>query len=216
MIGDLDNVDFISSKTSILFIRKLCCMFFKTTKQWSRWSSREEARQWDMFPGPTELLLIGYLIESIRTPRSKSNTLTPRTNSQTYWQREILHVMNGNHLLFLFNISHFSAANCLEVMSKRTQEDAGEERVTAKSKSMMNLVSRCSVRDPNVLASAAYKIWARKHRQYSVIRITCTSNLEECSMCWIILIMFLQTFNFCIKKLCCVCLRTTKQWSRWK
>ena len=40
-------------------------------------------------------------------------------------------------------------------MSKRTQEDAGEERVTAKSKPMMNLVSRHRVRDPNVLASIA-------------------------------------------------------------
>ena len=49
----------------------------------------------------------------------------------------------------------FNFTNCLEVMSKRTQEDAGEERVTAKSKPMMNLVSRCSVRDPNVLASIA-------------------------------------------------------------
>ena len=43
----------------------------------------------------------------------------------------------------------------LEVMSKRQQEDAGEERVTAKSKLMMNLVSWHSVRDPNVLASTA-------------------------------------------------------------
>ena len=33
-----------------------------------------------------------------------------------------------NHLLCLFNTSHFSST----VMSKRTQEDAGEERVTAK------------------------------------------------------------------------------------
>ena len=40
-------------------------------------------------------------------------------------------------------------------MSKRTQEDAGEERVTAKSKPMTNLVSRCRVRDPTVLASTA-------------------------------------------------------------
>ena len=40
-------------------------------------------------------------------------------------------------------------------MSKRTQEDAGEERVAAKSKPMMNLVSRYSVRDPSVLASTA-------------------------------------------------------------
>ena len=60
-----------------------------------------------------------------------------------------------NHLLCLFNISHFSSINCLEVMSKRKQEDAGEERVTAKSKPMMNLVSRYRVRDLDVLASTA-------------------------------------------------------------
>ena len=53
----------------------------------------------------------------------------------------------------LFNIRHFSSTNCIEVMSKRTQEDAGEERVTAKSKPMMNLVSRCSESTPYVLAS---------------------------------------------------------------
>ena len=40
-------------------------------------------------------------------------------------------------------------------MSKRTQEDAGEERVKAKSKLMMYLVSRCSERTPDVLASTA-------------------------------------------------------------
>ena len=62
--------------------------------------------------------------------------------------------MNGT-IFCLFNISHFSSINCLQVMSKRTQEDAGEERVTAKSKPMMNLVSRYSARDPNVLASTA-------------------------------------------------------------
>ena len=48
-----------------------------------------------MFPEPTELLLIGCLIESIWITRSKSNTLTPKTHSQTHWQREISHVMNG-------------------------------------------------------------------------------------------------------------------------
>ena len=53
------------------------------------------------------------------------------------------------------NISHFSSINSLKVMSKRTQEDAGEKRVTAKSKPTKNLVSRCRVRDPTVLASTA-------------------------------------------------------------
>ena len=61
-----------------------------------------------------------------------------------------------DHLLCLFYISHFSSTYCLELMSKRTQEDAGEERVTAKSKPMMmNFVSRCSDRTPVVLASTA-------------------------------------------------------------
>ena len=57
--------------------------------------------------------------------------------------------------MFVFNISHFSSTNCSEVMSKRTQKDSGEERGTAKSKPMMNLVSRCSERTPDVLACTA-------------------------------------------------------------
>ena len=60
-----------------------------------------------------------------------------------------------NHLLCLFNISHFSSAECSEVMSKITQKDSGEERVTAKSKPMMNLVARCSEKAPSVLSSTA-------------------------------------------------------------
>ena len=91
-----------------------------------------------MFPEPTELLLIGSLIKLILTQRFKSNTSTPRTNSQTYWARAISHLMNG--IIF-----------CV----KRTLKDSGEERVTAKSKPMMNLVSRCSGRTLVVLHSIA-------------------------------------------------------------
>ena len=63
--------------------------------------------------------------------------------------------MNGIIFLCLFNISHFSSTDCSVVMSTRTKKDSGEERVTAKSKPMMNLVSRYSARDPIVLASTA-------------------------------------------------------------
>ena len=58
-----------------------------------------------------------------------------------------------NHLLF--NISHFSSAECSEVMSKRTQKESGEERVTRKSRPMMNLVARCSERAPAAPSSTA-------------------------------------------------------------
>ena len=60
-----------------------------------------------------------------------------------------------NHLMCLFNISHFSFAECSEVMSKRTQKESDEERVTAKSRPMMNLIARSSERTLDVLSSTA-------------------------------------------------------------
>ena len=55
-----------------------------------------------------------------------------------------------NHLLNLFNISHFSPTVCSAAMAKRFQQDSGEERVTAKSKPMMNLIARM----PSVASSS--------------------------------------------------------------
>ena len=42
-------------------------------------------------------------------------------------------------MLNLFNISHFSSTACTAAMAKRAQQESGEERVTAKSRPMMNL-----------------------------------------------------------------------------
>ena len=47
-----------------------------------------------------------------------------------------------NHLLCLFNISHFSSTVCSETMAKRLQQYSGEERVTAKYRPMMSLIAR--------------------------------------------------------------------------
>ena len=58
-----------------------------------------------------------------------------------------------NRLLCLFHISHFSSAECSEVMSKRTQKESGEERVTAKSRPMMSLIARSSERALSSTAS---------------------------------------------------------------
>ena len=46
-----------------------------------------------------------------------------------------------NHLVNLFNISHFTSSVCFAVMAKRSPKDSGEERVTAKSRPMMNLIA---------------------------------------------------------------------------
>ena len=60
-------------------------------------------------------------------------------------------MMSGIIFCVLFNISHFSSTDCSEVMSKRTQEESGEERVTAKSRPMMSLIARA----PSTLSSSA-------------------------------------------------------------
>ena len=55
-----------------------------------------------------------------------------------------------NHLLNLFNISHFSSTSCTAAMAKRAQQGSGEGRVTAKSRPMMNLTARM----PSVVSSS--------------------------------------------------------------
>ena len=55
-----------------------------------------------------------------------------------------------NHLLSLFNISHFSSTECIAAMAKRAQQESGEGRVTAKSRPMMNLTARM----PSVVSSS--------------------------------------------------------------
>ena len=48
------------------------------------------------------------------------------------------------------NISHFSPTVCSAAMAKRSQQDSGEERVTAKSRPLMNLIART----PSVVSSS--------------------------------------------------------------
>ena len=61
-----------------------------------------------------------------------------------------------NHLLCLFNISHFSSTSCSAAMA---QQDSGEERVTAKSRPMMNLIPRT----PSFVSSSTSVSPGRKH-----------------------------------------------------
>ena len=54
-------------------------------------------------------------IKYIDTKNQLADILTKRNFTRDEW----------NHLLCLFNISHFSSTNCSEVMSKRTRKDSG-------------------------------------------------------------------------------------------
>ena len=64
-----------------------------------------------------------------------------------------------NHLLSLFNISHFSSTVCSAAMAKRIQQESGEERVTAKSRPMMNLTARMPTVASSSTSSSPGKTW---------------------------------------------------------
>ena len=108
-----------------------------------------------MFPEPTELLLIGFFDRNNLDPKIQIKYIDTKNQLEDILTKGNFTRDEWTHLLSLFTINRFNSTNCSEMMSKRTQKDSGEERVTAKSKLMLNLVSRCSVRDPDVLASTA-------------------------------------------------------------
>ena len=136
-IDDLDNVDFISSsvhsyrKEALLYIfednEAVMEMIIKGRSPAIRHVSRTHrvALDWSF----DRINLDSKIqIKYIDTKNQLADILTKGNFTRDEW----------NHLLCLFNIRHFSSINCSEVMSKRTQEDAGEEGVTAKSKPRMN------------------------------------------------------------------------------
>ena len=154
MIDDLDNVDFLSSNVhssrqeALLYIfednEAVIKMIIKGRSPTKRHVSR------------THRVALDWLFDRINLePKIQIKYINTKNQLTDILTKGIFTRDEWNHLLCLFDISHFSSINCLLAMSKRTQEDAGEERVTAKTKPMMNLVSRYSARDPNVLASTA-------------------------------------------------------------
>ena len=66
-------------------------MCSKTMKQWSRWSLKEEALQWDMFPGLTELHLIGCLIELILDTQIQIKYIDIKSPTRWHFDQRTFH-----------------------------------------------------------------------------------------------------------------------------
>ena len=150
MINDLDNVDFIPSivnssrQEALLYVfednEAVIKMIIMGRSPTMRHVSRTHSVALDwLFDGIN--LDPKIQIKYIDTKNQLADMLTMGNFTRDEW----------NHLLCLFNMSHFSSTDCSEVMSKRTQEESGEERVTAKSKPMMSLIARA----PSILSSSA-------------------------------------------------------------
>ena len=79
-------------------------------------------------------------IKHIDTKNQLADILTKGNFTRDEW----------NHLFCLFYISHFISTACIAAMVKRAQQGSGEQRVTAKSRPMMNLTART----PSVVSSS--------------------------------------------------------------
>ena len=133
-IDDLNNVDFVSSnanssrKEAMLYIfednEAVIKMIKKGRSPTMRHVSRTHRVAFDcLFDRINSDPKIQ--IKYIDTKNQLADILTKGNFTRDEW----------NHLLSSFNISHFSSTNCLEVMSKRTQEDAGEEKESQQNQS---------------------------------------------------------------------------------
>ena len=136
VISDLDNVDFIPSNVNsshqeaLLYVvednEAVIKMIIKGRSQTMRHVSRTHRVALDWLFDRINLdskIQIKY----IDTKHQLADMLTKGSFTRDAW----------NHLLCLFNISHFSPTVCSAAMAKRSQQDSGEERVTAKSRQMI-------------------------------------------------------------------------------
>ena len=143
---------------------------------------------------PTELLWIGCLTGLILILKFRSGTSTPNINSQTFLTKGNFSRDEWNNLLHLFNISHFrstccaknsSLISCPETIARRMQEQKGEERIVAQSKSTaMNLsshvlASSSSAKSP--IASKSLVILIDTVKPESRMRRNSKSDAASCS-----------------------------------
>ena len=154
MIDDLDNVDFIPSNVQSSHQEALLYVFEdneavnKMIIKGRRPTMRHVSR--------THRVVLDWLFDRINLdPQIQIKYIDTKNHLADILTKGNFTRDECNHLLCLFNISQFSKTDCSEVMSKRSREDAGEVRVTAKSKPMMNFVSRCSEKTLAVLSSTA-------------------------------------------------------------
>ena len=119
-------------KREILIVRKLCCSFFEDNEAVIKMIIKGKSPTMRHVSRSHRVALDRLFIESIWTPRSKSSTSTPKTNSQTYWPRETPHVMNG----IMFCVCSTSAISVPSIILNRCRKE--HQKMQVKKESQQN------------------------------------------------------------------------------
>ena len=139
-------------RTRILLNSVRCSRFLRTRKQWSKWSSKAGSPTM-RHVSRTRRVALEWLFDRINldpkiqikyvdTKHQLADMLTKGNFTRDEW----------NNLLLLCSISHFSSiccaqnfssSSCPETMAKRMQEEKGEERIVAQSKTTRSTEITC-------------------------------------------------------------------------
>ena len=108
----------------------------------------------------THRVALGCVIELIWIPKNQIKYIDTKNQLADILNKGNFTLDEWNHLLCLFDISHFSSTVCSDTMAKRSQQDSVGERVTAKSRPVMNLIARVP---SNVSSSTSVSPWKRSY-----------------------------------------------------
>ena len=137
MINDLDNVDFIPSNVQSSHQEALLYVFEDNEAEIKMIIKRRSPTIRHV--SRTHRVALDWLFDRINLdPKyfDTKNQLADILTKGNFTRDEC------NHLLCLFDISHFRSTVCSEALAKRVQQDSREERVTVKSRPMMSLIAR--------------------------------------------------------------------------
>ena len=137
MIDDLDNVDFIPSNVNSSRQEALLNIF-EDNEAVIKMIIKKGRSPTMRHVSRTHRVALDWLFDRIHLdPKIQIKCIDTKNQLADILTKGNFTRDEGNHLLCLFNIRHFSSINKCKAMSKRTQKDAGEERETAKSKPMI-------------------------------------------------------------------------------
>ena len=95
-------------------------------------------------------------IKYVDTTHQLAERLTKGSFTRDEWNN-LLHLFNIFHFSSICCSRNFSSTSCLETIAKRMQEERGEERIVAKSKPTLNLVTHAATSSSTVPSPTASK-----------------------------------------------------------
>ena len=121
------------TETSDFRIKKLCCMCFDDKEAVIKMIIKVRSPTM-RHVSSTHRVALDRLFDRINLdPKIQIKYIDTKNQLAVFLTKGNFTRDEWNHLLNLFNISHFRSTACTAAVAKQSQHDSGEERVTAKS-----------------------------------------------------------------------------------